>query len=292
MEVTAPRAWRSFLFVPGDRPERFGKALAAGADAVCMDLEDAVAPANKVLARELIQAFLVAEAPAGVARAVRVNALTSRLGLLDLVALGALDRGPDAVLLPKIEAAAVCAVAAGALPDTVELVALIESVRGIAAAPFIAAMPRVSRLVFGSADYAAEVGCDMGPEALALPRAQIAQAAAAAGLQAIDGAWLDLDDEAGLSEDCVRARALGFTGKPALHPRQVAAITRAFTPSEREIERAHAIAAASDAAGGGVAVLDGRMLDDPVVRQARRVLSSAAPRNSNPDSTASKEPTA
>lgn len=269
----APSVWRSVLFVPADRPDRFAKALASGADAVCCDLEDAVRPASKILAREQIRTFLTGSS--AVARIVRVNDIMRLDGLRDLLMLANLDLAADAIWLPKTESRAACEITIAALSGATPVVALIETVAGLRNADAIASTPGVSGLVFGSADYAAELGCAMSEAALAVPRATILQAAAAAGVPAWDGAWADLADEAGLDADACRGAELGFVGKPALHPRQVAAINAAFTPSADQIEHARGVLAASADAGGGVATYAGKMLDAPVVRLAERTLAAA-----------------
>jgi (S)-citramalyl-CoA lyase len=268
--------WRSMLFVPGSRPDRFAKALAAGADAVCLDLEDSVAPAEKAAAREQVRIYLDQSAQAAPIRAVRINPLDGAAGLRDLLALAEIERRPGALLIPKVESPEAVRLAANVLAVApVPIVALVETVAGLRAADAIARAPGVALLCFGSGDYAAEVGCSMSAEALAGPRAHLTQAAAAAGIACLDGAWLAIDDEAGLRADCARALDLGFCGKPAIHPRQIAAINAAFTPSADAVAEARAVIAAVAAAGGGVARRNGRMLDTPIVRQAERIVALA-----------------
>lgn len=276
--TVAPIVCRSILFVPGNRPDRFGKALNAGSDAVCFDLEDAVAPDAKAAGREQIRTFLETSAPSGVARIVRINDIASIDGLRDLLAVSEGAR-VDAVWLPKVESAAVCVIARAALggDQAPAIIALIETVVGLRDIHAIATTPGVTGLVFGSADYCAQVGCAMTSAALAVPRSMVVQAAAGAGIVAYDGAWLDLQDDDGLARDAAEGAMLGFVGKPALHPRQVAAINAAFSPSSEQLERARGIVRVSTEAGGGVAVFAGRMLDAPIVRMAERVLAAYRP---------------
>ena len=153
--------------------------------------------------------------------------------------------------------------------------ALIETVGGLRNAHEIAGTVGVAGLVFGSADYAAELGCAMSEAALAVPRSIILQAAAAGRILAWDGAWADLSDHDGLIADARRGAEIGFVGKPALHPRQVVAINEAFTPTSVQVEHARGVLAASAAAGGGVATYAGKMLDAPLVRLAERTLAAA-----------------
>ena len=274
-------ALRSLLFVPATRPDRFANALGTGSDAACLDLEDSVAAERKDEAREQMRAYFHCCGDA--LRTVRINAPDSEEGRRDLRALADADLKPGALLIPKADSSDVAVQAVRFLGEGVPVVALIESVAGLRAADAIARVPGVAMLMFGSADYAAEVGCSMSETALASPRAHIAQAAGAAGIACMDGAWLQLDDPDGLVRECAVARDLGFSGKPALHPRQVAKINKAFTPAPSVVEHARAIVSAAAAAGAGVAVLDGAMIDGPVARAAERVLALARGGNMTDD---------
>lgn len=268
---------RSLLFVPATRPDRFGKALATLADAVCLDLEDSVPADRKAEAREQIRVYLQDVAGAGSLRTVRINVWDSEDGLRDTVALLDQAVAPAAILVPKVDSAEALAGAAAIFARRgIPLVALIETVAGLRQADAIARIPGVAALVFGSADYAAEVGSTMSAAALAAPRAHIAQAAGAAGIGCLDGVWLKIDDAAGLRGDCETVRELGFTGKPALHPSQLETIHAVFTPDAAAIAEARAVLDAFAASSGGVAMHRGRMLDAPVVAQARRVVAAGA----------------
>jgi citrate lyase beta subunit len=270
---------RSLLFVPGDRPERFSKALASGADAVIMDLEDAVAPEAKGAARAAVLARLTApEAPPGVALGLRMNPLPSPEGIADLAALIGGAR-PDFLVLPKVEAAEELSVVRRALSRAggkLPLVALIESAEGIARADAIAREEGCAALGFGGLDLAADLGCVPAWEPLLAHRAALVVAAARSGRALFDVPFADFGDAAGLEAETRRAQALGFTGKLAIHPRQVATITQVFTPTAAEAERARRIVAAFEAASGGVCVVDGKMVDQPVYRSAVRLLARAA----------------
>lgn len=274
--------WRSLLFAPATRPDRFEKAAGAGADAVCLDLEDSVPPDSKAAARAQIEPYLaLSQSASGSALTVRINALKGADGLRDLLAIADAAIAPSAVLIPKVESPEQVGLAAALLATRgVHIVALIETVTGLRSADAIAKAAGTDLLMFGSGDYAGEVGCTMSAAALAAPRAHLVQAAASAGIACLDGAWLAIRDEAGLIADCAVARDLGFCGKPALHPDQIDLINRAFTPAEEAVADARAIIEAVRHAGGGVAVHRGRMLDAPVVRQAERVLVLAASANS------------
>jgi len=265
---------RSILFVPGDRPDRFEKALASGADAVVLDLEDAVAPERKAAAREAVVARLAQPAP--VPLGLRMNPLPTPEGIADLAALA--GAAPSFLMLPKVEAAEEVSVVRRVLargPRAVPLVALIESAAGLARAGAIAAEEGCVALGFGGVDLAADLGCEPSWEPLLAHRAALVAGAARAGRALFDVPFLELADEAGLEAECRRVRALGFTGKLAIHPRQLAGIHAAFTPSAAAVERAQRVIAAMEAAAGGVCVVDGRMVDAPVQRAALRVLARA-----------------
>ena len=273
---------RSILFVPGYRPDRFGKALAAGADGVCIDLEDAVPPQRKAFAREAATRFLAehsAEGPGNDARSpdliIRINDPETDLGRADAEALGG-TRQPDAFMIPKVRTAAGLRRAARLLGDGAPLFALIETALGLENAADIGqASPAVAGLVFGGFDLAIELRADPGWEPLLYARSRVVHAAALSGLDAIDMPSVDFGEMSGLREEAGRARLLGFAGKMAIHPAQLPVIHEVFTPSELEVERAQRILDADREAGGGAVALEGRMVDRPVAEVARRVLARA-----------------
>ena len=273
---------RSILFVPGYRPDRFGKALEAGADAVCIDLEDAVPPHRKVVAREAAVRFL-AERAAGGARSagspphliIRINDPETDLGRADAKALRSV-RQPDAFMIPKVRTAAALRRAAGLLGDGAPLFALIETALGLENAADIGqASPAVAGLVFGGFDLALELRADPSWEPLLYARSRVVHAAALSGLDAIDMPSVDFGEMRRLREEAGRVRLLGFAGKMAIHPAQLPVIHEVFTPSELEVERALRILDADREAGGGAVALEGRMVDRPVAEVARRVLARA-----------------
>lgn len=267
--MTLPSSW---LFVPGSRPDRFDKAFDSGAGAVILDLEDAVAETDKATARRAVLAALEAGAPAA-ARAVRINPLTRSTGLLDLAAIADLATPPDYVVLPKVEHPEQIRLVAEVLDRsaaTPGLVALIESAKGLARAAEIAqAHPALAALMFGAADYAADLGQSVGLFDDGPTRSLVVNAAATGGLPAIDSPHFQLDDAAATEAACRDARVRGFSAKAAIHPRHIPAIHAAFVWTGGERDRARAIL---EAAPDGVGVLDGRMIDRAMVRWARRVL--------------------
>ncbi|AFK56395.1 HpcH/HpaI aldolase/citrate lyase family protein [Tistrella mobilis] len=275
-------ARRSLLFAPATRPEIFAKALASGADLVCVDLEDAVAPDLKPAARPAGFDFLRAAAGDGAGgpeRILRINGLKTIAGLHDLAALAGAGIPTGIVMLPKVESAEELRLADAVLTEAgsaLKLAALVESVRGIEAAHAIAAAtPRLDLMMFGGADLAAELGTRVAPEPMAYARVRLVQAARGAGIDLIDVPALDFRNPDAVAEDAARARDLGFTGKAALHPANVALVNAAFTPAEAEIAWARRVIEAFEASAGGVAVLDGKLIEKPVVAAQRRVLSRA-----------------
>ena len=276
-------ACRSILFVPGDRPERFDKAMASGADAVCIDLEDAVAPERKDGAREAVARFLRgrrADPSTLMPVIVRVNEMGGgrdhmmhREGERDATALEGCPP-PDAIMVPKVRTAADVEIAARHLPATA-LIPLIETVQGLENAAGIAGGAAVCALVFGGFDLAIELGAEPRWESLLLARSHVVHAAALGSVQAIDMPSRDFREMTGLRREAAGARALGFAGKAAVHPAQIPVIHEVFTPSPEEVRRAREIVEADRAAGGSAVALDGRMVDRPVVEAARRVMQRA-----------------
>jgi len=265
---------RTYLFVPGTRPERFSKALATGADKVVLDLEDAVATDDKATARGIVAAWLKSAAPEERSRVVvRINDASSSWYAADLAALA--DEQGISVLLPKAESAAQIAETQAALPGA-GILALIESARGISEVNRIAAAG-AQRLVFGTLDFALDLDMDISTDGsgLAYAACRIAIASRLAGLPApVAGVTPQLDDEARLLSDLADARRLGFGAKLCIHPRQVQPIHAALRPNAEALDWARRVLDA-DAASPGAARLDGRMVDRPVVLQAQRTLALA-----------------
>ena len=270
---------RSILFVPGGRPDRFAKALASGADAVVFDLEDSVEASRKAEARRAVAAFLAAPSDSPVTRLVRVNAAGSPWFAEDLECVGALE-GIDGAVLPKAEHPLHVEELARVAPNRT-VVPLIETARGVLDAPAIAGADAfVPALLFGAEDLTAQLGVPrtIDGDELVFARSQVVLAAAAAGADAVDAVFVEIGDAEGLRRDALRARALGFRGKMAIHPGQVAAINEVFTPTAGEVDRAQRLVETYEAAlarGEGVIRLDDRMIDTPVVERAKRLLARA-----------------
>lgn len=261
----------SILFVPGSRPERFAKARAGGAGVTVIDLEDAVPAADKDSARE---AALAQVAEDGAGWAIRINPVTTPEGEADLAALRQAQGLPEFLFLPMVQEASEVETAARALGDRCPaLVPLIETPRGLRHALAIAQGPNVAAVMFGGGDFSSELGVELAWEPLLTARQLLILACAEAGVPAIDVPFIHLDDENGLAEECARARAIGFAAKAAIHPRQVAAIEGAFTPTASEVNEAAEALRAFDEAGGKVIKFKGRMLEAPIVKQYRAVIA-------------------
>lgn len=272
---------RSVLFVPGTRPDRFPKALQSGADAIVLDLEDAVEATRKDEARRAVGAWLSAPATGEVERWVRINRSGSAWITGDLAWLHTIEGRYDGIVLPKAETPEEVAKIARAIPSR-RVIPLLETARGVVrATAIVAADADIPAVLFGAEDLTAELGIPrtVDGEELIVPRSQVVLAAASIGAEPIDAVFIEIARLELLRQDTLRARALGFSGKMAIHPDQVPVIHRAFSPSGEEIAAARKIVDADEAArakGEGAFRLDDRMVDAPVVKRARRVLELAS----------------
>jgi (S)-citramalyl-CoA lyase len=266
---------RSLLFVPALRPDRVAKAVAAGADIVCVDLEDSVAPERKADARKLVVQTL-RDKPAGATYCVRINPIAGDDGKQDAAALAAANVRPDYIMVPKIDGVAEIAdvrkrLGAAAAP----LIPIIETAQALDNAGDIArAVAPDGLLFFGAMDLSAELGCALEWEPLIYARGRIIQAAALGGIDAMDTPYADIADDAGAIAEAKLGRKFGFTGKAAIHPKHIAGIHAAFTPTEAEVNWARRVRDAWKASTGAVQ-LDGKMIDRPVLRAAERMLALA-----------------
>ena len=264
------RAFTNFLFVPGNRPERFAKALASGADLVCIDLEDSVPAAEKESARREALAALSAQKDDRLA--VRINGMRTATGLADLLAFShAIKSGY--LFIPMVECAAEIEIARSVLGFDVAFIPLIESGRGLKAAGAIAASPGVAAIMFGGGDFASELGVELAWEPLLYARSELVMACSSANIRAIDVPYIDMENMPGLAEECARAKALGFHAKAAIHPKQIDTINKSMRPDANEIEGARAAIAAFDAGGGAAIRFRGKMLEAPLIRRYRQIMS-------------------
>lgn len=270
---------RSFLFVPGNRPERFEKAALSGADAIVLDLEDAVAAPDKAIARGAIQATWPALVQLRTPLVVRINAADQPGFQEDLDALSKLP-SLTGVMVPKAESAKTLRYVGARLPS-VPILPLVESAAGLAALPEIAAAPGVLRLAVGHLDFMVDLGFQSSDdEAELVPlRFAVAMATRVHRLaSAVDGVTVALQDDDRLRLDTRRSLRFGFGAKLCIHPRQVSIVHEVFEPTPKEVEWAQKVVTADAAAGGAAVQIDGRMVDLPVVMQARRVLARCTSR--------------
>ena len=265
----------TYLFVPGNRPERFSKALASGADRIILDLEDAVAPNDKASARAAIAEWMGSHTEPLERMLIRINDVTSTWHADDLALAHAVQVA--CVMLPKCEAADQVAAVRARLDSQASVLPLIETARGLVALQEIAAAPGVLRLAFGALDYMVDLDLPAGSPALDFAAVQIAVASRAAGLATpVAGVTPELDPLR-VAADMAQARALGFGAKMCIHPAQIAAVLGALAPSNEEIAWAQRVLQAWHASTGGALQLDGKMIDRPVVLKAERILASALP---------------
>jgi len=274
------RPRRSFIFSPGLKPDMFPKALASGTDIVCIELEDGIAPKDKQQAREhALALFATPQADDGIERIVRINCLRSAFGLADVQAVLDTHTPPPGLMLPKVMAPDEITWLDDLLSErghNTRLHVIIETNAALESAHKIArASPRIDALFFGGVDMAAELHCRNAWEPLLYARSRVVHAAAAAGVDVIDVPYLNLNDLSGMEREARLARELGFSGKGAIHPKQIPILNRVFTPTEAEIADARKILQAFEAADTGLVVVDGKLIEKPVVREMRRILSIA-----------------
>lgn len=276
--IVRPR--RSFIFTPGLRPDMYPKALASGTDIVCVELEDGIAPKDKEEARQKALAlFAEPQADDGVERILRINSMRERFGIEDVNAILASSTPPPALMMPKVRTPDEVVMLDQLLTEARHITRLhiiIETNQGLEAAYEIAhSSPRIDAMFFGGVDMAAELRCENTYDALLYARSRVVHASASAGLDVIDVPYLDLDDPEGMRVEAEKVRALGFAGKGSIHPKQIAALNEVFTPSVDQIARARRIIAEFEAADTGLVVIDGKLIEKPVLRDMHRIVAIA-----------------
>ena len=275
---TQPR--RSFIFTPGLKPEMYPKALKSGTDMVCIELEDGIAPQDKEIARNLaLKLFQEKQENDGVERILRINCLREKFGIDDVQAILSTQNHPPALMIPKVKK-----------PDEIVLLdnllsekghhcrihVIIETNEGLENAYQIAnCSNRIDALFFGGVDMSAELRCENKWEPLLYARSRIVHAAASAGIDAIDVPYLDLEDLEGMRKEAILAKELGFSGKGSIHPKQIPILNDVFTPSELSIKKAQKIVSVFEKANTGLVVIDGKLIEKPVLREMYRILSIA-----------------
>jgi len=275
----AARPYRSVLYIPGSKDRALEKARGLPVDAIIFDLEDAVAPDAKEGARDTLKAALAEGGYGNRAKIVRINGLDSQWGKGDVEALR--DANADAFLLPKVNTAADVQALADLLGNDTPIWAMIETPLGVLNALEIAAHPQLQGFVAGTNDLAKELNCRYRADRLPMQMAlqTMLLAASAHGVVAVDGVYNQFKDDEGLNAECEQGRDLGFDGKTLIHPAQVAVTNAAFAPSEAEVDLAKRQIAAfeeSEAAGQGVAVVDGKIVENLHVETAKKTLAKAA----------------
>ncbi len=276
--IVRPR--RSLLFVPALRPDRFVKALESGADIVCVDLEDAVPLARKDEGRALALPLFRERTYPQVEYVARINSLATLHGLKDVQALIESDAPPPALMIPKVKSAEEIQLLDALLSSgpckAIRYCLIIETNQGLERAADIArASPRIDSMILGGVDMSADLRCHKAWEPLLYARSRLVHAAASAGIDLLDVPYLNLDDTDGLRKEAMACAALGFTGKAAIHPNQIEIIHTAFTPDAKTIERARKVCAAFENDNSGLVVVDGELIELPVVRSMYRVLAIA-----------------
>jgi len=274
------RPRRSLLFVPGLRPDRFAKALDSGADIVCVDMEDAVARGRKDEGRALTLPLFGKNTHPHVEQMVRINGLSTPDGLKDLTAIIEGEAPPPAIMIPKIKSAEevqlLDTLLSAGPARNIRFCVIIETNQGLERALEITrASSRIDSVILGAVDMSADLRCEKSWEPLLYTRSRLVHAAASAGIDLLDVPFLNLDDPEGLRQEAQACARLGFTGKASIHPNQIPIINEAFTPDEKTIAKARKVCAAFEQDRTGLVVVDGELIELPVVRSMYRVLAIA-----------------
>lgn len=272
------RSRRSFIFAPGNRPDMFSKALACGTDIVCVDLEDAIAPKDKAEARNAAFSRLpLADGPARVERIVRINCLRTLEGMADVHDLLHTEHTVSAVMLPKVKGPEEVQNLADLLTEykqATRLHVIIETNEALEAAVDIArSTDRIEALFFGGVDMAADLRCSSSWMALQYARSRVVHAAATAGLDVIDVPYLDLNDREGMLREARLSAELGFSGKGAIHPKQIPDLNAIFAPDDQAVDYARRVLSAWKANESGLLVFEGKLIEKPVLRSLARILA-------------------
>ena len=271
---------RSFIFTPGLKPEMFHKAIKSGTDMVCVELEDGIVPQDKGLARKLaIKLFETNQNNDGIETILRINCLREKFGIEDVKAILNTDTPPPALMIPKVKSSEEIVLLDSLLSEKGHICRLhiiIETNEGLEKAYEIAnCSDRIDALFFGGVDMSAELRCENKWEPLLYARSRIVHAASSAGIDEIDVPYLDLEDPEGMKKEAIKARELGFSGKGSIHPNQVPILNEVFTPSDEVIQKAKKITSTFEKANTGLVVIDGKLIEKPVLREMYRILGIA-----------------
>ena len=271
---------RSFIFCPGNRPDMIPKALKSGADMVCIDLEDAIIPEHKSLSRiETIKAFEDIESPKGVETLIRINDVNSEDGKKDIDLILNAKNTASGLMLPKIQSIEEIITLENKIKEKnkdLNLHIIIETNQGLENAWSIAhSSSLIKSLLFGGVDMSADLGCNGDWFSLLYARSRVVHAAAGAGIDSIDVPFLDLEDMEGMNTEAQKSKNLGFSGKGSIHPKQIEQLNKVFTPSEEEIAYANKVIKAFNEASDGLVVVDGKLIEKPVLRTALKTIANS-----------------
>jgi len=271
---------RSFIFCPGNRPDMIPKALSSRADMVCIDLEDAIIPDHKNIARiETVKAFDNLFIPKGVETLIRINDVNSQDGIEDIEAILNTNIAVSGLMLPKIQSVEEIIILENKIKEKdkdLNLHIIIETNRGLEKAWDIAqSSSLIKSLLFGGVDMSADLGCNGDWFSLLYARSKVVHAAAGAGIDSIDVPFLDLGDMKGMNNEAKKSKDLGFSGKGSIHPKQIDQLNQIFTPSEEEVVYANKVIKAFNDASDGLVVVDGKLIEKPVLRTALKTIANS-----------------
>jgi len=271
---------RSFIFCPGNRPDMIPKALKSGADMVCIDLEDAIIPEHKSLSRiETVKAFEDIDYPKGVETLIRINDVNSEDGKKDIDLILNANNIASGLMLPKIQTIEEIITLENKIKEKnkeLNLHIIIETNQGLENAWSIAhSSSLIKSLLFGGVDMSADLGCNGDWFSLLYARSRVVHAAAGAGIDSIDVPFLDLEDMEGMNIEAQKSKNLGFSGKGSIHPKQIEQLNKVFTPSEEEIAYANKVIKAFNNASDGLVVVDGKLIEKPVLRTALKTIANS-----------------
>ena len=271
---------RSFIFCPGNRPDMIPKALKSGADMVCIDLEDAIIPEHKSLSRiETVKAFEDIDYPKGVETLIRINDVNSEDGKKDIDLILNANNTASGLMLPKIQTIEEIIILENKIKEKnkdLNLHIIIETNQGLENAWSIAhSSSLIKSLLFGGVDMSADLGCNGDWFSLLYARSKVVHAAAGAGIDSIDVPFLDLEDMEGMNTEAQKSKNLGFSGKGSIHPKQIEQLNKVFTPSEEEIAYANKVIKAFNEASDGLVVVDGKLIEKPVLRTALKTIANS-----------------
>ena len=271
---------RSFIFCPGNKPDMIPKALNSGADMVCIDLEDAIIPEHKDISRSsTIRAFEDISVPNGVETLIRINDVNTIDGKADIKAILQSNNTASGLMLPKIQNVNEIIDLEKQIKlanKNLNLHIIIETNKALENAWLIAqSSPLIKSLLFGGVDMSADLGCNGDWMSLLYARSRVVHAAAGAGIDSIDVPFLDLEDMEGMMQEAQKSKNLGFSGKGSIHPKQIVSLNKVFTPSESEVEYANKVIKAFNEAADGLVVVDGKLIEKPVLRTALKTIANS-----------------